>query len=86
MKHRIQQPKTKNLGTCSNTFKKCYTRKDAIVLAKYMRRNFETNITEYRCQSCNEWHIGSQVKQQRSVVALHALRSEVTADDSYHAA
>lgn len=86
MKHRMHQPKTKNLGTCRKTLKRRYARKDAIVLAKYMRRNFETNITEYRCQFCNGWHIGSHVRQQRSVVALHALRSEVTADDSYYAA
>lgn len=58
--HGHRRPHLVPQGLCGRTRKTCYRRQDAIKQAKYMRRHFETNIVEYKCDHCGDWHVGSQ--------------------------
>ena len=53
-------------GVCAAGRKQKFTKLDATIIARKMRRRDHTNHSPYPCPSCHAWHVGSYLTHRKT--------------------
>lgn len=53
-------------GVCTTARKQKFTKLDATIIARTMRRRDHTNHNPYPCPSCHTWHVGTHLPTRKT--------------------